>query len=196
MRQRVLPVALALSLAACTDKATAPYPDTVPPPTEDAALGPGDVFDVRVFGEPDLSGTYQVANDGTIDYPLIGKVHVAGKLPNVVAAELKKRLADGYLKNPQVDVFVKETNSKKVNVIGQVKSPGTFTYVDNMSIVEAITRAGGFTAMAKKNSVRVTRSHDGKTETIVVAVEDIGQGKAPNFLLRPGDVVFVGERVF
>jgi protein involved in polysaccharide export with SLBB domain len=196
MRSPCLLVTLAFVMGACTDRATAPYPETVPPPTEDSALGPGDLFDVRVFGEPDLSGSYQVANDGTIDYPLIGKVAVVGKLPNQVAAELEEKLASGYLKSPQVDVFVKETRSKKVSVLGQVKAPTTFPYVENMSIVEAIARAGGFTAMAKKNSVRVTRAHGGKTETIVIAVEDIGQGKAPNFLLRPGDVVFVGERVF
>jgi len=149
-----------------------------------------------VFGEENLSGSWQVATDGTIDYPFIGKVVVQGKLPNAVAAELKTRLADGYLRNPQVDVFLKEARSKKVSVLGQVKQPGTFPYVDNMSIVEAITRAGGFTAMARKNSVRVTRAQEGKTQTIIVAVEDIGSGKAPNFLLRPGDVVFVSERVF
>jgi protein involved in polysaccharide export with SLBB domain len=197
MQVRALLVVLVVLVAvACADKATAPYPTTAPPASEDSQLGPGDLFDVRVFGEPDLSGTYQVDVDGTIDYPLIGKVPVGGKLPNEVAADLETRLSEGFLKNPQVDVFVKEARSKKVSVIGQVKSPGTFPYVDNMSIVEAITRAGGFTAMAKKNSVRVTRSHGGKTDTIVVAVDDIGQGKAPNFLLRPGDVVFVGERVF
>ena len=124
MHHRGLPVALALVLAGCADKATAPYPDTVPPPTEDAALGPGDVFDVRVFGEQDLSGTYQVATDGTIDYPLIGKVQVAGKLPTVVAADLEKRLADGYLKNPQVDVFVKGPGAGREMAIRSLQSSG------------------------------------------------------------------------
>jgi protein involved in polysaccharide export with SLBB domain len=75
-----------------------------------------------------------------------------------------------------------------------VKQPGTLPYSDNMSIIEAISRAGGFTAQARKNSVRVTRVKDGKRVKIFVAVEDIGEGKAPNFLLRPGDVIFVDER--
>src|SRR5262245_46705169 len=148
-------VAVLLLAVACADRATAPYPKSPPPPAEDSALGPGDLFDVRVFGEPELSGSYQVAQDGTIDYPLIGKLAGMGKLPNNVAAEIEARLKDGYLKSPQVDVLVKEQRSKKVSVLGQVKSPGTFPYVENMSIVEAISRAGGFTAMAKKNSVRV-----------------------------------------
>ena len=88
---------LLFALAGCADKATAPYPTSEPPAPADAALGPGDVFEVRVFGEENRSGTWQVAADGTIDYPLVGKVSVVGKLPGAVAAELKTRLADGYL---------------------------------------------------------------------------------------------------
>jgi protein involved in polysaccharide export with SLBB domain len=187
----------AACLLGCADKPTAPYPISSPLTHEDTSLGPGDVFDVRVFGEQDLTGTYQVAVDGTISYPLIGEVVVAGKTPPELEEEIARRLADGFLRRPQVSVLVKEYRSKRVSVFGQVKSPGTFPFSDNMSIVEAISRAGGFTPMARKNNVRITRvSEEGKNERIIVAVDDIGQGKAPNFLLRPGDVVFVPERVF
>ncbi|MFH0902080.1 MAG: polysaccharide biosynthesis/export family protein [Pseudomonadota bacterium] len=187
---------LLLLVVGCADRAIAPYPTSPPPPIEDSALGPGDTFDVRVFGEDDLSGTYQVAVDGTINYPLIGTVVVDGKTPTQVEREIQTRLGDGYLKLPQVSVLPKEYQSKKISVFGQVKQPGTFAYREDISIVEAISRAGGFTAMAKKNAVRVTRHEAGATRKIVVAVEDIGQGKAPNFHLRPGDVVFVPERIF
>jgi polysaccharide export outer membrane protein len=202
MRRLVL-IGLALALfAACTDRPVAPYPKSDVAPPSDAAFGPGDIFDVRVYDEPTLSNTYQVAPDGTIDFPLIDRVKVQGMTPSQVEQDLQKRLADGYLKNPHVSVLPKEYRSKKVRVFGQVRSPGTFAFTENMSIVEAITRAGGFTALAKKNSVKVTRSADSnpdsnqKVRVIFVAVDDIGRGKAPDFLLRPGDTVFVDERPF
>ncbi len=77
-----------------------------------------------------------------------------------------------------------------------MRSPGTFTFSDNMSIVEAVSRAGGFTALAKKNSVRVIRNNAEGDKVSYVAVEDIGHGKSPNFFLRPGDVIYVDERLF
>jgi polysaccharide export outer membrane protein len=160
-------------------------------------VGPGDLFEVRVFGHQDLTAIYQVAQDGSINFPLIGAVAVDGKTAPEIEKDIQTRLADGYLKNPSVSVRVTEYRSKKISVFGQVRSPGTFPFSENMSVVEAISRAGGFTGMAKKNSVRVTRREDGgETKRIEVAVEDIGQGRAPNFLLRPGDVVFVPERIF
>jgi protein involved in polysaccharide export with SLBB domain len=188
---------LAWLSAGCADRAVAPYPISPPPVKADAAVGPGDLFDVRVFGEPGLSSNYEVADDGTINFPLIGVVEVAGKVPTEIEKEIQGRLADGYIKHPSVSVRVNEYRSKKVSVFGQVRSPGTFAFTDNMSVVEAISRAGGFTAMAKKNEVRITRGSKGKdTTSIIVAVDDIGRGKAPNFLLRPGDVIFVPERLF
>jgi polysaccharide export outer membrane protein len=198
MHRLCLPLLLGLLALACGDRATAPYPTSLPPSHADSAVGPADIFDVRVFGEPGLSGNYQIATDGTIDFPLLGTLTVAGLTPPEIAKELRQRLSDGYLKNPQVSVLVQAYLSKKVSIIGQVRQPGTFSYGDNMSIVEAVTKAGGFTALAKKNSVRVTRKGEGtsSTATIVVAVEDISRGKAPNFLLKPGDVIFVPERVF
>lgn len=195
-RASLILLALGVLGLGCHDRPVAPYPISEPPTAADAALGPGDLFEVKVAGEPDLSGPFQVAQDGTINFPLIGRIVVVGKTPSEVETELQTRLADGYLKKPFVSVRVTQYNSKKVTVFGQVKAPGTFPYVENMSIVEAISRAGGFTGMAKKNSVRVTRQVNGQTQRIFVAVEDIGQGKAPNFYVRPGDTIFVDERVF
>lgn len=186
----------AFLLAACADRAEAPYPVSQPPPPGDAAVGPGDLFDVRVFGEPTMSANYEVSGDGTINFPLVGSVEVAGKTPPQIENELQTRLADGYLKNPSVSVRVTDYRSRRVSIFGQVRQPGTFPYSENMSVVEVITKAGGFTSMAKKNAVRVTRKNGAATESIIVAVEDIGQGRAPNFVLRPGDVVFVPERLF
>ncbi|MCP4606875.1 MAG: polysaccharide export protein [Proteobacteria bacterium] len=169
--------------------------DASPPP--DTTLGPGDVFDVRVYGEKDLSSTFRVASDGTIDYPLLGTVQVNKMTPTEVVKVLEGGLKDGeFLKKPQVSIFVKEYNSKKVFIFGQVKKPGTFPYQEGMSVVEAISIAGGFTAMARGNDTTVTRIVDGKKKRFGVPVEEIGQGKAANFVLRPGDILFVPERIF
>jgi polysaccharide export outer membrane protein len=163
----------------------------------DTTLGPGDVFDVRVFGEEDLSSTFRVASDGGIDFPLLGVVNVEGRTPTEVSKLVEKGLREGdFLKNPQVSIFVKEYNSKKISVFGQVKQPGNFPYRDGMSVVEAISQAGGFTSMARKNDTTVIRVVEGKKERFQVQVEAIGQGRVPNFFLRTGDIVFVPERIF
>jgi polysaccharide export outer membrane protein len=158
----------------------------------DVTLGPTDVFEVRVYGEPDLSGTYRVDVDGTIDFPLIGRLRVAGQVPSDVATQITEKLAQGYLKNPQVSILVKEYNSKKITVLGQVQRPGTFPYLVRMSVVEALSLAGGFTSLAAGNHVIVRRG--GKTFRVRAA--DIAEGKAPNFYLEPGDTVLVQERIF
>jgi polysaccharide export outer membrane protein len=184
------------SWAGCADRAVAPYPVSVPQPPTVSAMGPGDLFDVRVFGEPTLSSSYEVDPNGNFNFPLIGAIRAEGRTPPEIEKDIEARLSDGYIKNPSVSVKVTEYRSRRVSVFGQVRSPGTFGFTENMSVVEAITRAGGFTGMAKKNAVRITRVDGEKTERIVVAVEDIGTGRSPNFLLRPGDVIFVPERLF
>jgi polysaccharide export outer membrane protein len=90
-------------------------------------------------------------------------------------------------------VFLKEYNSKKVFVFGEVQKPGTFPFEENMSIVQAITLAGGFGKLASKNAVIVTRQVGGEERKIKVAVESIGEGREKNFALRPGDIVYVPE---
>jgi polysaccharide export outer membrane protein len=176
-----------------------PPPETIPTPvsTEANQLGPGDVLEIKVFREPDLAGTYRLGSDGEIEFPLIGAVKVSGRMPEEVAGELRTRLADGYLVDPQVTVFVKEQNSQKIHVLGEVKKPGTFAYENGMSIIQAITYAGGFTKLAAENSVVVTRARGpNDQQTFKVAVADIQKGRANNFELRPGDIINVPEAIF
>lgn len=174
--------------------AIAPLP-AVPPPA--FALGPGDVVEIRVYREDDLNGVYRVGSDGTIDFPLIGKVQLVQKRPEEVQEEVRARLQEGFLVDPQVVVFVRERNSQKVHVMGQVNRAGTFPYEDGMSVIQAITNAGGFTKLASKNGVTVTRTlAGGAMETFRVPVGDIGTGRAGNFRLSPGDIVNVPEAIF
>lgn len=189
-------VLLVAHMVACSHRGTPPPTASVGASVSDTSVGPGDVFSVRVFGEKELSGKFRVSATGTINYPLVGSVQVAGMAPPRIAALLKKKLAQGYLRSPQVSVFVESYNSKKVSVFGQVRKPGTFNYMDNMSIIEAITLAGGLTPLASKNQITVTRSVRGKSRKFTIPVEEIGEGKAANYLVKPGDVVFVPERIF
>ena len=179
----------------CGDPPASEYPDQQVY-TEDTTLGVGDVFDVRVFQHEEMSATYSTSQEGSISFPLIGNVIVSGKTPAAVEKEIQSRLADGYLVDPQVSVLVKEYKSKKLSIFGQVRKPGTLGYTEGMTIIEAISQAGGFTGMARKNAVTVTREVAGKASKYTVPVDKIGRGSAENFYLRPGDVVFVPERLF
>jgi protein involved in polysaccharide export with SLBB domain len=177
---------------ACAHTAKPVEPAALIPMT---VLGPGDVFEVRVYGEEDLSGTYRVGSDGGINFPLVGKLDVANRTPTEVSDELTAGLRN-FIKQPSVSVFVKEFVSKKVYVFGQVARPGTFPYEDGMNIIQAITSAGGFGTMADQNGAFVTRTVNGKEERVEIKVKSIGEGKASNFHLQPGDIVYVPESIF
>jgi polysaccharide export outer membrane protein len=184
-----------LAAAACTPtpKRSIAVGDIAPP--EDR-IGIDDTFDVRVYGESELSGTFRVATDGTIDYPLVGRLQVAGLKTGQIQQLLVTKLKGPILKEPQVVVTVRDRNSQKISVLGQVAKPGQVSYYPNMTIVDAIANAGGFTGIAAKNSVNLRREVAGKIETKVYPVADISEGRSPNVNVLPGDVLVVDERVF
>jgi protein involved in polysaccharide export with SLBB domain len=159
-------------------------------------IGIDDVFEVRVYGEPELTGPYRVAMDGTIDYPLAGRLSVVGLRSGEIQQLLVTKLKEGYLRNPQITVAVKDRNSQKITVFGQVVKPGQVPYYPNMTIVDAIANAGGFTGIAAKNSVNLRREVSGKIETHIFPVADIAEGRSQNVMVLPGDVLVVDERVF
>src|SRR5439155_22573081 len=119
-----------------------------------------------------------------------------GLAAQAVATLSADKLREGILRDPQVTVLVKDQTSKKIYILGQVGHPGTYSYVPSMSVVEAITVAGGFTGLAAKNDTTITRSELGKKTIVRVPVADIGEGKAPNVYLRPGDIISIPERIF
>src|SRR5204862_6442524 len=108
---------------------------------------------------------------------------------------LTRKLGEKYIRNPQVTVLITDQASKKIILTGLVNKPGTYQYQPGMTILELITIGGGFTPIAWKNRVSLTRVVDGQKYSIIVPVEDIGEGKAKNVRLRPGDIVSVPERV-
>ena len=194
--QVVARIALLLGVVTAAGCGTTPPSDypTQEIYVEDTTLGPGDIFEVRVYRQEEMTNSYSASAEGTISFPLIGDVAVTGKTPAQIELEIRDRLADGFLRDPQVSVLVKEYRSKKVSIFGEVRKSGTLAYADGMTIIEAIAQAGGFGGMAKENEVTVTRKTGDKMVNYTVPVADIGKGKAPNFFLRPNDRVFVPRR--
>ena len=197
----VLVLFLALAGAVATGCGPRIAPDVAvqlaqPSPVGDQALGAGDVFEVRVFNEADLSGTYRVGSDGTIDFPLIGQLQVEGLEAHALSSMIAQKLAQKYLRSPQVSILIKEQSSKQIVVFGQVNKPGNYPYRSNMNIMEAISVAGGFTPMASMNRTTLTRIETGQKKSQEVPVDDMAKGKVPYLILRPGDVVNVPERIF
>ncbi len=175
---------------------TIPIEDANAAKPSSSTLGPGDMLEVRVFQEAELSGIWRVSSEGNIDFPLCGRVSVLGKTSSEGADALTQCLQNGFLKRPSVSVLIREYNSKKIFIFGEVAKPGTFPYEENMNIIQAVLLAGGFTKSAAKNSANVTRILDGSERKIPVAVQDIGVGKEKNFLLQPGDIIFIPESLF
>ena len=154
-------------------------------PAPEDRLGVDDVFEVRVFGEGELSGMYRVSSDGNIDFPLAGRMHVAGLRMSDLQEQLVAKLKAGYLKEPQVSVMIKSWNSRKISVLGQVQKPGSVDYFPNMTLVDAIALAGGFTPIADKNAVNLRREVAGKVETKTFPVADISEGRSINIPVLP-----------
>lgn len=164
---------------------------------QDTTLGAGDVFEVRVYGEDDLSTEYRVSQDGSIDFPFVGRVSVAGLEPTEVSDLLETKLREGaYLNSPQISILVREYNSKRISVVGAIARPGNFPITAGMTVVEAIGLAGGFSALANQDDTVVTRREAGSLKRYRVPVGEITKGRSPDFPLQAGDIVYVPERLF
>ena len=162
---------------------------------QDYLIGPDDVLKISVYREEDMEREVRVSSDGFISYPLLGKVKAEG----LTVPELESNFTEGlrkYLKNPQVTAFIQEYST--ITVSGQVKSPGSYPLRGEMSVLEAISMAGGFTKIAAQNAVKVMRLEKGKKKTIIVRVADISKkgDKSKDISLKRGDIVFVPESLF
>ena len=158
-------------------------------------LATGDTIDVRVFDEERFDGVYEVQADGTIDFPYLGGIVVRGKTAAETAVLVETRLADGYLHHPQVTVTIKVRGNREVSVLGQVKDPGSLAFQERLTLIQALSLAGGLTEFAAPRRVRITRrtGEGEETSTFEVSVSEIIKGDAEDLSLRPGDIVFVPE---
>jgi polysaccharide export outer membrane protein len=169
----------------------------LPAPVESTTLGPGDLFTLEVVGEKDLPKDYQVASDGTVDFPYVHRIHVQGLEPQEVARTVRQRLIDQrILVDPSVIVSVREYNSKRFTVLGQVQKPGSFPLDTGMTLVQAISVAGGLTSIANGERVNLTRKDKRGSSTVVLSFDSITEGRSPDIPLQSGDQIYVYERVF
>jgi polysaccharide export outer membrane protein len=192
-----LPLLLVAALVLGCGRAHPGAPN-LPVPTPSTSVGPGDVFEVSVLGEKDLPKEYRVQPDGSIGFPYIDRIVVAGLEPQQIEDLIKKQLVEKkILVDPQVTLVVKQYNSKKVSVIGSVQKPGSLPWTEGMKLVEAISLAGGFTQLADADHVFLTRNvAPSKTVTAVISVDDITEGKSADIPLQAGDTIKVEARVF
>jgi len=138
---------------------------------------------VTVFGHPDLSGDFQVGTSGSIALPLVGEVPAAGSSPRELEVAIANVLSPDYLKNPKVAVEV--LTYRPFYIIGEVKSPGSYSYVNGMRVINAVALAGGFTYRAREDELYITRAEDGEKIPATQAT-----------VVRPGDVIEVPQRFF
>lgn len=198
IRSAVLAVAFALSLGSAACSSYPPPPTNLPRALPSTTVGPGDVFEVHVMGEPNLPKDYRVNPDGTIDFPYVARLMVANVEPQDIASLIRRKLQEAkILIDPQVSVSVKQYNSKKVTIIGQVIKAGSLPYTDSMRLVDALSQAGWFTPLSASNHVLLTRlTKDGGSITVEVSVDAITAGKRPDIALQAGDTIMVPEKVF
>ena len=185
----------AVAMIACHDDPPVVYPTSVSFDQSSLPLGIGDKIAVTVFyGSKQLNASYTLDTSGAISVPYIGTVIAGAKTIGKVQEEIQQRLADGYLQEPIVSVNLVELNSATLSVSGMVGKTGNIRYTPGLTITDVIALSGGFTPLARKNMVKVTRASHGAQQTYKVPVERISEGERPNFPMMPGDEVFVPER--
>ena len=162
-------------------------------------LGPENVLQIDVYYGPDkeLSRKVRVSPNGYISFLLLGEVKVKGLTVSEIEEELTYLLEKDYLVNPQVSIFIEEYST--VSILGQVNEPGSYPIRGNLSVIELISTAGGFTKIAATNDVKVIRTNpNGRKTTIKVKANDIiNKGREDEDVqLKAGDIVTVAESFF
>ena len=162
---------------------TSPSQGSTPHPSY--RLGANDVIKVQVYGEDALTTETRVGGDGKISVPLLGVLEVKGLTVKETAELIAKRLADGFLKNPRVVIYI--TKYRNFFVSGEVKNPGGYPYEEGLTVLKAVTLAGGLTNRASEGRIKIKRLKGKVEETISVKLDD------PVF---PDDVIVVPESFF
>jgi polysaccharide export outer membrane protein len=179
-----------------TDEATADKPPAVQssanPAEGNYSVGKGDVLEVSVWREPMLSGETVVRNDGMVSVALLGDVRAEGRTPMELKNEIQSRLKE-FVGEPAVTVTVKTPASQRFYVVGEVRTPGEYNLVTDLTVVQGIARAGGFTEWAVKDKILLIRKENGVERRIKINYKDIlkGKGGTQNLILRAGDTIVV-----
>ncbi len=188
---------LTLSVAAYASEVASPAksPEST---AVDYTLQPLDLLRVVVFQEPDLERQVRISQEWAINLPLIGSVDLTGKSVRQAEELVRARYDAEFLKNPQITITVLEYTPRTVQVLGAVNQPGAiaFTPEQQMTIMEAIAKAGGQSRIADIRKVRLTRQTGDKTEIFTINLDDLMKGSSTEkWPLIKGDVLFVPERI-
>ncbi len=154
-------------------------------------VGGGDVVDIVVFGEADLSGTYEVSQHGGIDFPLLGHVEAKSLTISGLDDAITEKLGAKYLRDPQVQITVKSYGSQPVQVLGSVKNPGVFHLGGPTTVLDILAEAGGVKE-GGMSEVRI-KHKDPALDTVSVKLDELVSDPSANIQMRAGDVVFVSE---
>jgi polysaccharide export outer membrane protein len=186
-----------LALGACGDRDTTPivqdtsngqalsFAPNGSPVSSDYKLGPNDRTRIIVFGQPSLTGEFVLDGNGVLAFPLIGNVNARGMTPSQLQQTIAQKLDTDWIKNPSVSVEV--STRRPFYVVGEVQKPGSYPYVTDMNVLNAIATAGGETYRANMHDFWIKRKQDGR----IVRVEANQEST-----LQPGDTVIVRERYF
>lgn len=165
----------------------------------DYRLAPADLLDVTVYQDPDMNRKVRVNTNGTVALPLIGSIKIGGMTLIDAQAGIEAKLAK-YLVSPQVSLFIEEYGNKTIFVMGEVQKPGSYPIPteSRMTVLEAISTAGGFTQVAAQDRARVLRYVNGASVTYNINIKEITQQgqKEKDMVLEPNDVVYVPQSFF
>ena len=185
----------------------APRPQPAPPAAKPAVpgpsvpveagftIGPEDVLGILVWKDQEMSGDVTVRPDGMITLPLIRDVKAAGLTPNQLADRIQEAVRE-FVTDASVTVVVRQMNSRKVFITGEVTRPGAYPLASSMTVMQLIAVAGGLNEFAEAKSISVMRVEAGKTRTFPFDYKNVASGRKPeqNIVLKPGDTVVVPER--
>ncbi|WP_336973149.1 polysaccharide biosynthesis/export family protein [Sphingobium aromaticiconvertens] len=186
----LLAALLGLLVAACAPNAalmseTGPRYTAEQSGPEDYKLGSGDKVRLTVFNEATLSGEFSVSSTGALSFPLIGDVAANNRTIQEITQETQKRLADGYLRDPKVNIEV--VTYRPFFILGEVKSPGQYPYSTSMTVLNAIATAQGFSPRAERKVAYIRRAGAAQEESFRLT---------PDLRVSPGDTIRIGERYF
>jgi polysaccharide export outer membrane protein len=181
---------MTLIVEAADSNKLAPAASANPGPSE-YRLGPEDVIEVFVWKEPDLTTTVVIRPDGRISLPLANELEASGKTAVQLQQEITERLRQ-FIAQPVVNVMVKQVNSLKISVLGEVRKPDVYRIKNRVTVLDAIAMAGGFTDLARPNRVIVLRNGPSGPQRIKINVKQaVADESGAPFYLQPLDTVYV-----
>ncbi len=163
---------------------------------QDYTLGEGDVLEIKVYENDDLATVARVSSSGTIRVPLVGEINVKGMSVSQVSQKIESLLADGFLVDPQVDVFIKEHRSKQAIILGQIRNPGQYELRGEITFLEFISKAGGLTSDAGSTAIikRVNTKEDQKDKLVIDLEKLIKKGDTSlNISIRDKDSIYISK---